>query len=149
MIRRPPRSTRTDTLFPYTTLFRSLGDRCLEEALRSVDFNGTGPDARFVDDAAHAAEVVDVAVGVDHGLNRLLAAVGIVEVYADLRRFGRDQRIDHGDAFLALDDSHVGEVEIAHLVDAVDDLEQAADVDELRLAPKAGIDSRSEEQKSE
>src|SRR3546814_5668847 len=25
MIRRPPRSTRTDTLFPYTTLFRSLG----------------------------------------------------------------------------------------------------------------------------
>src|SRR3546814_1219235 len=24
-IRRPPRSTRTDTLFPYTTLFRSLG----------------------------------------------------------------------------------------------------------------------------
>src|SRR3546814_17086466 len=28
MIRRPPRSTRTDTLFPYTTLFRSaMGDR--------------------------------------------------------------------------------------------------------------------------
>src|SRR3546814_9225975 len=27
MIRRPPRSTRTDTLFPYTTLFRSAGGR--------------------------------------------------------------------------------------------------------------------------
>src|SRR3546814_1944953 len=27
MIRRPPRSTRTDTLFPYTTLFRSGQDR--------------------------------------------------------------------------------------------------------------------------
>src|SRR3546814_4895505 len=27
MIRRPPRSTRTDTLFPYTTLFRSSGGR--------------------------------------------------------------------------------------------------------------------------
>src|SRR3546814_1736956 len=26
MIRRPPRSTRTDTLFPYTTLFRSIQD---------------------------------------------------------------------------------------------------------------------------
>src|SRR3546814_12613959 len=26
MIRRPPRSTRTDTLFPYTTLFRSVCD---------------------------------------------------------------------------------------------------------------------------
>src|SRR3546814_16433013 len=36
MIRRPPRSTRTDTLFPYTTLFRSLGDlqlRTLDERL--------------------------------------------------------------------------------------------------------------------
>src|SRR3546814_2759778 len=29
MIRRPPRSTRTDTLFPYTTLFRSLYRRRL------------------------------------------------------------------------------------------------------------------------
>src|SRR3546814_937048 len=29
MIRRPPRSTRTDTLFPYTTLFRSANDRIL------------------------------------------------------------------------------------------------------------------------
>src|SRR3546814_11881113 len=27
MIRRPPRSTRTDTLFPYTTLFRSGAER--------------------------------------------------------------------------------------------------------------------------
>src|SRR3546814_11471942 len=29
MIRRPPRSTRTDTLFPYTTLFRSVSGRSL------------------------------------------------------------------------------------------------------------------------
>src|SRR3546814_1750555 len=35
MIRRPPRSTRTDTLFPYTTLFRSwaLGWRCMSKLL--------------------------------------------------------------------------------------------------------------------
>src|SRR3546814_2205592 len=32
MIRRPPRSTRTDTLFPYTTLFRS-GGACLAPGL--------------------------------------------------------------------------------------------------------------------
>src|SRR3546814_19972681 len=32
-IRRPPRSTRTDTLFPYTTLFRSLAE---QRALRSA-----------------------------------------------------------------------------------------------------------------
>src|SRR3546814_3116232 len=36
MIRRPPRSTRTDTLFPYTTLFRSLP----VEAKRSLGIDG-------------------------------------------------------------------------------------------------------------
>src|SRR3546814_10731781 len=33
MIRRPPRSTRTDTLFPYTTLFRS---RAFDDAVASL-----------------------------------------------------------------------------------------------------------------
>src|SRR3546814_17661778 len=36
MIRRPPRSTRTDTLFPYTTLFRSVG-RAEEDLGRTAD----------------------------------------------------------------------------------------------------------------
>src|SRR3546814_19420085 len=36
MIRRPPISTRTDTLFPYTTLFRSLGRRHCELALLAL-----------------------------------------------------------------------------------------------------------------
>src|SRR3546814_10053806 len=37
MIRRPPRSTRTDTLFPYTTLFRSRqGGRLLSERTQAV-----------------------------------------------------------------------------------------------------------------
>src|SRR3546814_4941749 len=40
MIRRPPRSTRTDTLFPYTTLFRSLAH------LLGVGTLGTGLHAR-------------------------------------------------------------------------------------------------------
>src|SRR3546814_13466046 len=31
MVRRPPRSTRTDTLFPYTTLFRSEGAQVVGE----------------------------------------------------------------------------------------------------------------------
>src|SRR3546814_18262739 len=35
MIRRPPRSTRTDTLFPYTTLFRSAHLRSAIAALRA------------------------------------------------------------------------------------------------------------------
>src|SRR3546814_20379738 len=36
MIRRPPRSTRTDTLFPYTTLFRSCRLLAAGQALRPV-----------------------------------------------------------------------------------------------------------------
>src|SRR3546814_5512482 len=39
MIRQPPRSTRTDTLFPYTTLFRSV---CVVSAPRS-DMLATDP----------------------------------------------------------------------------------------------------------
>src|SRR3546814_1642253 len=34
MIRRPPRSTRTDTLFPYTTLFRSWSNALNEGAMQ-------------------------------------------------------------------------------------------------------------------
>src|SRR3546814_4138597 len=38
IIRRPPRSTRTDTLFPYTTLFRSLRNHAVEaRALEAVE----------------------------------------------------------------------------------------------------------------
>src|SRR3546814_2682108 len=38
MLRRPPRSTRTDTLFPYTTLFRSLrnNDDWIDEILSNL-----------------------------------------------------------------------------------------------------------------
>src|SRR6056297_4032694 len=37
MIRRPPRSPRTDTLFPYTTLFRSVNPREVGLVERDVD----------------------------------------------------------------------------------------------------------------
>src|SRR3546814_18348846 len=47
MIRRPPRSTRTDTLFPYTTLFLSIAER---------DGDALGAGARG------AADAVDVAL---------------------------------------------------------------------------------------
>src|SRR3546814_7921988 len=47
MIRPPPRSTRTDTLFPYTTLFRSLAQeplRCLGAAgRRQVEIDRVAP----------------------------------------------------------------------------------------------------------
>src|SRR3546814_20656735 len=82
MIRRPPRSTRTDTLFPYTTLFRSLhvgprprarniaisehgrlavGDHTLDDAILLL----LGPDREGVRTADHDQflRAVDPAVG--------------------------------------------------------------------------------------
>src|SRR3546814_21110281 len=64
MIRRPPRSTRTDTLFPYTTLFRSqaaaglgivegsrvrLGDRQGSLVVHAKLFDGLQPDVVVVE----------------------------------------------------------------------------------------------------
>src|SRR3546814_14042455 len=56
MIRRPPRSTRTDTLFPYTTLFRSL----------FAGWPGPRDCAGLVDHGAQAA--IGIAAG--HGVER-------------------------------------------------------------------------------
>src|SRR3546814_5682368 len=52
MIRRPPRSTRTDTLFPYTTLFRSAGLPCATESaglcrLQYLDKRFQGDRSRY------------------------------------------------------------------------------------------------------
>src|SRR3546814_19996780 len=43
LIRRPPRSTRTDTLFPYTTLFRSRGVCGVGDGRSVVLADGTAP----------------------------------------------------------------------------------------------------------
>src|SRR3546814_18561475 len=51
MIRRPPRSTRTDTLFPYTTLFRSGG--------RQARQDGDRVDEAFIQDAEHHVDHED------------------------------------------------------------------------------------------
>src|SRR3546814_16230099 len=72
MLRRPPRSTRTDTLFPYTTLFRSTGStevaRLIQKQLAgrlSVDNKPIpliaetgGQNAMIVDSSALAEQVV-------------------------------------------------------------------------------------------
>src|SRR3546814_17537036 len=54
MIRRPPRSTRTDTLFPYTTLFRSVADRPARPADKRPDKRNRDRDAgRRRDEVLH------------------------------------------------------------------------------------------------
>src|SRR3546814_9332553 len=69
MIRRPPRSTRTDPLFPYTTLFRSMGVRQRARVhtgghqageVRPVDHE-VGAD--LVGDLAEAREVDEERIG--------------------------------------------------------------------------------------
>src|SRR3546814_18288534 len=55
MIRRPPRSTRTDTLFPYTTLFRSL--RTLAQRERIL----CAAQKCFVEHGFHAASMASIA----------------------------------------------------------------------------------------
>src|SRR3546814_1742549 len=62
MIRRPPRSTRTDTLFPYTTLFRSRGA-------------DTDREARLVLDGLNDERFNEVAKGVVVTANSDLEAV--------------------------------------------------------------------------
>src|SRR3546814_4824621 len=63
MIRRPPRSTRTDTLFPYTTLFRSIavGSGYLGPQRTLGQLPAQELETRVVDAAprVHAPHVVD------------------------------------------------------------------------------------------
>src|SRR3546814_2545059 len=67
MIRRPPRSTRTDTLFPYTTLFRSLA-RC--ETLFDYVLGGDDAPER------HAAEAIADQIGIDLSRSAATASGG-------------------------------------------------------------------------
>src|SRR3546814_17458307 len=68
MLRRPPRSTRTDTLFPYTTLFRSFERGAVE------------PEAdRVPGDHLHSPKLVD-CYGAGHGFSGLAPVRGIERV---------------------------------------------------------------------
>src|SRR3546814_15014927 len=81
MIRRPPRSTRTDTLFPYTTLFRSIGQFDLFGGAgeASTGFDVVVPDLAEWDKKvklAHEREMLGLYVS-DHpllGLEHVLAS---------------------------------------------------------------------------
>src|SRR3546814_19183485 len=78
MIRRPPRSTRTDTLFPYTTLFRSpvggkmLGERALNLNLKSGAIHlgaARSDDCQLAREQAVEVEIVER--GKEHALREV------------------------------------------------------------------------------
>src|SRR3546814_18503500 len=83
MIRRPPSSTQTDTLFPYTTLFRSQ-KRCLA-AIAQKDFLPTEPIMEMLGQAA----VFLWRCCADIGLYGSLRLVLVIEPLADQRRRSR------------------------------------------------------------
>src|SRR3546814_14937896 len=68
MLRRPPRSTRTDTLFPYTTLFRSVG---AGQSAKLV--NNTLMASHFA--IAHHALVAGEQLGIDRQALAELVAI--------------------------------------------------------------------------
>ncbi|MNR00411.1 hypothetical protein D3C85_1161820 [compost metagenome] len=84
--------------------------------------------------------MVNVAVRIDHRDDGLLRPMLIVEIQRGLGGLGGNERVHDRQAVLAFDDCHVGQVQVTHLVDPVHDLEQAGNVQKLRLPPQAGVD---------
>src|SRR3546814_9468726 len=85
MIRRPPRSTRTDTLFPDTTLFRSQGYINDMQALREGRQNASvrvriAGDAAFINlksrELGHTRQEFDYPIPVDDTRSLLALCVG-------------------------------------------------------------------------
>src|SRR3546814_5010322 len=83
MIRRPPRSTRTDTLFPCTTLFRSYREAGADE-LVFYDI-GASPDGRSVDPAwvERVAREIDIPFCVAGGIADVASARRVLQAGAD------------------------------------------------------------------
>src|SRR3546814_1486782 len=89
MLRRPPIATRTDTLFPYTTLFRSPAFRALERDLRLVGFEEAVERARTY--VAHPAfDMMGVALLMSYRIGgRHLSAVRSEEHTSELQSLMR------------------------------------------------------------
>src|SRR3546814_16084620 len=87
MIRRPPRSTRTDTLFPYTTLFRSDTARLWVYVRDDRPFAGPAPPAAlFHYSRDRRGEHPQAHLASWHGILQADAYGGYGELYAAGRR---------------------------------------------------------------
>src|SRR3546814_10596388 len=87
MIRRPPRATRTDTLFPYTTLFRSAVDPVADKRALAEKLGAT----HVVDalSATAADEVIEITHGgVDHAIEAVGRPQSAATAVKVLRRGG-------------------------------------------------------------
>src|SRR3546814_9225673 len=117
MIRRPPRSTRTDTLFPYTTLFRARGLAAgvLEETVGAMHTEpadlvawlgpAAGPDAYEIGE-----EVFEAFVSRDPRAQAAFAATRPGHWHVDLYALARLRLVDAGVGAV-----HGGEIGRAHV----------------------------------
>src|SRR3546814_6994775 len=99
MIRRPPRSTRTDTLFPYTTLFRSLKCRALGDIVMSP---AKAKDRFALVAVMNPPELVEAAFRSEEHTSELQSLMRISYAVFSLttkkrnRRCARQLSVDHG-----------------------------------------------------
>jgi hypothetical protein len=112
----------------------------LDEARRRKDLHGPRVDLLLRRDALDPTEVVDVGVRVDHRGHGALAPLAAVQGERGRCRLGRDERVDHDDTALPLDERDVRQVEASDLVDPRHDLEEPCLRDEPALPPQAGVD---------
>ncbi len=111
----------------------------LHEAVGRNDLNAPGGDVVGADNAAHAAEMVDVAVRVDDGAHREVTNVTTRERQRGGGGFAAGQRIDEKKARIADDNGEVRHIEAAHLIDAVGDLKEARAREQAGMTPEAGV----------
>src|SRR3546814_1858936 len=126
MIRRPPRSTRTDTLFPYTTLFRSG---------RSVDRLFPDLDAAEI----HAGELAEHLVMIAGNIDDVGAALGALHHPADdgIVPFGPEVALLHPPAV----DDVADQIE-RFRIDMIEKVDQQAIVAAARAAMDVGNPDR-------
>src|SRR3546814_6484846 len=121
-MRRPPRSTRTDTLFPYTTLFRSA--RSVVSGFVGVVLRSAGSDQSF------QSSLAPVCLAQQRLLQTLAVSAAIVHIDLD-GFFGRAKRIDQ-------------DILVAHAIAVSCDSN-----DRLQFGAQTNQDIRSEEHTSE
>src|SRR3546814_19907574 len=96
MIRRPPRSTRTDTLFPYTTLFRSQDTlrNVIEWDTKRLDVEGQRLDT--LKEIAATQEAYD-ARQLKVATQKMEAARNYLRQQLDEEGYTLNQRLEHPD----------------------------------------------------
>src|SRR3546814_1391576 len=117
MIRRPPRSTRTDTLFPYTTLVRSVS--LWEASIRVARGNELAARARNALAGFHALiDALDGEVSelpLKDKIDHVLMRSGLREHYANESKGALESRVENLDELVSVASRFVREIGRAHV----------------------------------